>query len=449
MEIEIDCADLWFWDMDSDRITYDSGRYVFEIGSSSKDIRGTVSANMNGRITPQLKTVVADCRVSVLEIGQTAQTQTSACLTDDSFIGLDKTTIKYVSSNPDVASIDASGLLTAVGPGIATITVSVSYGGKTVSDTYSVKVNADLSLGSLKNAGQSLLKRGRKQYSVLGKMSSKVTATAKSPKLNVNVEQAPTVPGTAVVTVSEPVTGDAQKYYVNFGIKGVPDEFNNNTLGRNWDVIRRNDDNLLLADGRLEITAETGDINGTADNAANLVLQSANSDWTIETKLQTSAIPATAQNAGLVAYQDDSHFVKFVYAPAAFRRGQQPAAAPSAPAAGSLQLYVEENGASKSTVSVSLAEAGVKDNTIYLKLDKDGSIYTAYYSVDGKNWIQAGQTEIILKDIQAGVMACQGVMNMRMGMGMGMRPGGAAATPSQQNSAPFKAWFDWFKIKNR
>jgi hypothetical protein len=139
--------------MKNDRITYDSGRYIFEIGSSSKDIRGTVSANMNGRFNPQLKTVVADCRVSVLEIGQTAQTQTSACLTDDSFIGLDKATVKYVSSNPSVASINASGLLTAVGPGIATITVSVTYGGKTVSDSYSVKVNADLSLATLKNAG--------------------------------------------------------------------------------------------------------------------------------------------------------------------------------------------------------------------------------------------------------------------------------------------------------
>lgn len=444
VEIEIDCADLWFWDMKNDRITYDSGRYIFEIGSSSKDIRGTVSANMNGRFNPQLKTVVADCRVSVLEIGQTAQTQTTACLTDDSFIGLDKATVKYVSSNPAVASINASGLLTAVGPGIATVTVSVTYGGKTVSDTYSVKVNADLSLATLKNAGKSLLKRGRNQYSVLGKMSSKVTATAKSSKLSVNVEQAPTVPGTAVVTVSEPVTGDVQSYYVNFGTKGVPDEFNNNSLGSQWKVIRRNDENLWIDNGWLSIIAETGDINGTSDNAANMILQSANTDWTIETRLATNAVPVSAQNAGLVAYQDDSHFVKLVYTAAGFRRGQQ-AAAP-APASGNVQLYVEENGSSKSTVSVSLAGAEIKNNNIYLKLDKDGSVYTAFYSVDGKTWIQAGQAEVTLKDIQAGIIACQGVMNMRMGM----RPGGAAAAaPAQQNNAQFRANFDWFRIKNR
>ena len=442
VDIDIDCADLWFWDMESERITYDSGKYVFEIGSSSKDIRGTVSAQMNGKFTPQLKTVVSDCRVSVLEIGQTAQFQTTAALTDDSFLSLDKATIKYASSNETVATVDANGLLTAVGAGIATVTVSVTYNGRTVSDSYAVKVNADLSLSSLKNAGKSLLKSGRKQYSVLGKMSSKVTATARSGQLKVAVEQAPTVPGTAIVKVIEPVTGDADSYYVNFGIKGVADEFKSNSLGHQWDVVRQNDDNLLVADGRLEITAAAGDITAASDNGANLVLQSANSDWTIDTKLQTSALPTGAQNAGLVAYQDDSHFVKFVYTGAAMRRGQQQGAAP---AAGSLQLYVEENGASKSTLSVNLAETGIKDNTVYLKLEKDGSTYTAFYSVNGKNWIMAGQAEVMLKDIKAGVMACNGVQNMRMGM----RPGGVAPAAAPQQTAPLKAWFDWFRIKNR
>jgi hypothetical protein len=444
VEIDIDCADLWFWDMKSDRITYDTGKYVFEIGSSSQDIRGRVSANMNGKFTPQLKTVVADCRVSVLEIGETAQTVTSASLTDDSFIDVSKATVTYVSSNESVATVDATGKLTAVGPGIATITVSVLYGGKTVSDSYAVKVNADFTLASLKNGSKSILRKGRTQYSVLGKMSSQISATAKSKGLNVVVEQAPKVPGTTVVKVVEPVTGDEQTYLVNFGTKSVSDEFNN-SLGRQWNVLRRNDDNLLVSDGKLEITAAAGDINAAADNGQNIVLQSANTDWTIETKLQTNALPTGAQNAGLVAYQDDSHFVKFVYTGAAMRRGgmQQGAAAP---AAGSLQLYVEENGASKSTLSVNLAEAGINDNTIWLKLEKDGSIYTAFYSVNGKSWIQAGQTEIALKDIQAGVMACNGVQNMRMGM----RPGGAApAAPAQQASSPLKAWFDWFKIKNR
>ena len=443
VEIEIDCADLWFWDMENDRITYDSGKYNFEIGSSSQDIRGTVSANMNGKFTPQLKTVVSDCRVSVLEIGQTAQFITTAALTDDSFLGLDKATVKFVSSNPAVADVSESGLLTAKGSGIATITTIVTYNGKSVSDSYSIKVNPDLTLASLKSGSKSLLKPGRKQYSVLSSKPSKIIAMAKSNRIAATVEQADKVPGTAIVTVADPITGDADTYLVNFGTKGTSDEFNGNSLGSQWKVIRRNDENLVIDNGWLSIIAETGDINGTADNAANMILQSANTDWTIETRLATNAVPVSAQNAGLVAYQDDSHFVKLVYTAAGFRRGQQQT---DAPAAGSLQLYAEENGSSKSTVSVSLAGAEIKNNNIYLKLDKDGSVYTAYYSVDGKTWIQAGQVDITLKDIQAGMIVCQGVMNMRMGM----RPGGAAAAaPAQQNNAQFRANFDWFRIKNR
>ena len=401
---------------------------------------------MNGSFTPQLKTVVSDCRVTVLEIGETAQFQTTAALTDDSFLDMAKATVKFTSSNPAVAQVDSNGKLTAKGSGIATITTSVTYNGKTVTDTYTVKVNADLSLKSLKNAGKSLLKKDRRQFSVLGKMSSKVTAEAKVSGIKVDVEQAAQVPGTAVVTVSEPVTGDSETYLVNFGIKGQSDEFKSAQLGRQWSVIRQNDEKLRIADGCLEITAE-GDVNAAADNGANMVLQSANSDFTIETKVKASALPTGAQNAGLIAYQDDSYFVKFIYTGAQMRRGQQPQA--SAPASGSLQLYVEENGSAKSTGIINLSEAGVQDNTIWLRLEKDGSTYSAFYSVDGNNWFAAGQAEIALKDIQAGLVAFQGA---QMRMGMGMRPGGApgaAAPAAAQPAAPFKASFDWFRIKNR
>ena len=449
VEIEIDCADLWFWDMDNERITYDSGKYIFEIGSSSQDIRGTVSANMDGKFTPQLKTVVSDCRVSVLEIGQTAQFITSAALTDDSFIGLDKATVSYVSSNEAVATVDATGLLKAVGSGIATITTIVTYNGKSVSDSYSIKVNPDLTLVSLKSGSKSLLKAGNKQYSVLASKPSKIIAMAKAKSMAIRVEQADKVPGTAVVTVADPITGDADTYMVNFGTKGVSDEFNGSSLGKQWSVIREEKSGYALHDGVLEITAAAGDITAAADNAQNIVLQSANTDWTIETKLQTSAVPAApAQNAGLVAYQDDSHFVKLVYAAQGFRRGQQQAAA--APAVGSLQLYAEENGSAKTTLNVPLTDAGIKDNTIWLRLVKAGSVYTAFYSADGKKWVEAGQVDVVLKDIQAGVMAALGAANARMGgmrmpAGAGAPGAGAAATPA----APFKASFDKFSITSK
>lgn len=214
-------------------------------------------------------------------------------------------------------------------------------------------------------------------------------------------------------------------------------------------MIREEKSGYALHDGVLEITAAAGDITAAADNAQNIVLQSANTDWTIETKLQTSAVPAApAQNAGLVAYQDDSHFVKLVYAAQGFRRGQQQVAA--APAVGSLQLFAEENGSAKTTLNVPLTDAGIKDNTIWLRLVKAGSVYTAFYSADGKKWVEAGQVDVVLKDIQAGVMAALGAANARMGgmrmpAGAGAPGAGVAATPA----APFKASFDKFSITSK
>ena len=96
-----------------------------------------------------------------------------------------------------------------------------------------------------------------------------------------------------------------------------------------------------------------------------------------------------------------------------------------------------------------LADAGVKDNTIWLRLVKAGSTYTAFYSADGKKWVEAGQVDVILKDIQAGVMAALGAANARMGsMRMPAGGQGVPATPATQ-TAPFKADFDRFSISSK
>lgn len=458
VSIDIDCSDLWFWDMDKNCMTFDSGRYEFEVGSSSQDIRSTLTARMNGSYTPTLKTVVADCGVSVMTVGQTAKTSYTTCLSNDAFVANSKTTVKYISSNPSVLKADADGTLTAVGPGVATITVQVTYDGKTVADTYAVKVNPELSLKTLQVNGKNVLKSGRKQYSLISAKAPKIAATATQSYAQVMVSQPQSIPGTASVKVLDPMSGDAVEYLVNVGEKSKSDDFKKG-LGSQWNIIRA-DESAISKAGGLTITTAAGDITTTSNNAANIVLQSANTDWTIDTKISTDKAPSTpAQNAGVVAYQDDDNFVKVVYSAggAGFggmrMGGGQPqpgaqAQQPAAPTVGNLQIVAEENGSQKASVNVNLAEAGIKDNTIWIRLEKVGSTYTAWYSADGKKFEKAGQAEIALKDIQAGVIACDGVqraMGGRMG-GMG-RQGAAPAT--QQPTTPMKATFHFFNIKNK
>ena len=117
VSIDIDCADLWFWDAKNKHLTFDPGKYIFEIGASSKDIKGTVEANMSGTYKSVLSTVVLDCNDVVLRPGDKAQTSVSASMSDDSFFDTKKAKVTYKSNNPSVAAVDANGQVTAIGPG--------------------------------------------------------------------------------------------------------------------------------------------------------------------------------------------------------------------------------------------------------------------------------------------------------------------------------------------
>ena len=440
VRIDVNCADLWFWDMEQDRMTYDQGRYVFEFGSSSQDIRGKVSAVMSGRLDRKLKTVWAACDASVLRIGQTARGSFSACMNDDSFENGARGT--WRSNNPAVATVAADGTVTARSMGVATITCTVTAGGVTKEDSFAVKVMPELGLASLKVGGKAVKAGDASQISYLMKAGKapKVEAVAADPAIRVAVKQAEAVPGTAVVTLCDDATGDSRTVTVNFGTKGVSDSFAKTALGSRWSWVREDPALWSLADGALVLTAGKGDIAQAGNDAPNLLLQEANSDWTIDTRMHCFSAPAApAQNAGLVAYESDDNFVKFVYAATfSFRRP-----ADAGPAAGQLQLMVEENGQQKSVANLSLEGIVGKDNILYLRLEKKGADYTAWYSVDGRKYEKMGTAQAVLKDVRAGVLACEGAMPAMRGFGGGR---GGFQLPQ---AAPLKVAFDEFKIVSR
>lgn len=439
VDIDIDCADLWFWDMESERMCYDPGRYEFRIGASSQDIRGSVSAVLQGRLDRRLKTVWAACDATVLRIGQTAQGSFSACMNDDSFYeGMPE--VVWTSNNPAVATVSADGTVRAVSMGVATIRCAVSIGGTTLEDSFAVKVMPDLALASLKVDGKRIDPGNDSQFSFLRARSGKaprVEAAAADPAIAVTVRQAESVPGTAVVTLSDAQTGDSRRVLLNFGTKAENDDFDAAAPRSVWSWVREDPALWSMNErpGALVLTGGKGDIVREGGEAPNLLLQSANSDWTADTKLVCSAVPAMpAQNAGLVAYASDDDFVKFVYsATFNFRRGPD-----AAPSAGQLQLLAEENGSQKSLVSLSLDGIVGTAPVLYLRLSKQGDCYTAWYSVDGRNYETVGTVSVLLEDVRVGVMACEGTMPaMTRGFG------GQMQLPQ---AAPLKAAFEYFKI---
>lgn len=448
VDIDMNCADLWFWDMKANKITYDKGKYVFEIGASSKDIKGKVSATMAGEFVPEIKTVVADCGTVVLRKGSVAQTSVTAAMTDDSFYDMAKANVVYSSNNPSVATVDSNGKVTATGTGIATITAQVKINGKTKSGSFPIKVMPNLNAESItvNNKAVKGFSPDVAQYSFLLKSASEkapvVEAKAADPAVKLEMIQAEGVPGTASLSVIDYITFDKKQYAVNFGLNSVSDEFNANVSGNQWTWVRENAEHRSLTKqpGSLVITSAKGDITDENSNAENILLQSANTDWTIETKMVCSRKPSGfSQNAGILAYQDDDNFVKLVYRASIGRRGFGQSAKEQP---GAVELLVESGGNQKSVVNFSMENIIKPDNTLILKLVKSGDVYTAFCSPDGRKFEKVGTAGVILKNIKAGLMACDGVMPARMAQFRRF------SQPDNQPSTPFEVAFDYFRIKN-
>ncbi|PRY96668.1 beta-glucosidase-like glycosyl hydrolase [Marinilabilia salmonicolor] len=444
VHIDIDCEDLWFWDAENDQITFDQGKYIFEIGASSRDIKGQVEATMQGSYKPELVNIVAESDRIVLEPGDVIQTSVTAAMTDDSFYNINKVRVTYRSNNPDVVSVDPKGEVTATGIGVASVFADVTIDGKTVSDSYPVKVMPDLTPGSILVNGKIIpeFNQDIKAYSYLLKKGStvpKVKASAVSNQIRVDIQQAKDIPGTAVVTLVDDITLEKNIYYVNFDAKSVSDEFNGSEINSQWKWLRENPSahSLTEKEGALTITSEPGGVSERTNNAKNILLQSANSDWTIETKLVGSRMPSQPENAGIIVYQDDENFIKLVH------RAVIKTTRIREPQPGTIDLVIEENDISKSLASFKLKDPITGSNELILKLTKKGSMYTAYYSVDnGENFENLGTADLLLKDIRAGLMVADGIISNYMKSTFWFD------SDTTKPDTPFDISFDYFRIES-
>jgi len=444
VEIVIDCADLWFWDMSANQITFDQGKYAFEIGTSSKDIKGTVTATMNGKFIPVLKTVVADCKSIVIKSGTSAQSSVTAAMTDDSFYDIAKATIDYKSNNPDVAIVDTKGLVTAKGAGVATITAYVTIDENTVSGSFPVKVMPNMNLTSI-TLDNKPIKGFTPEISgysyLLNSLSSKapvVKVVPADPSVSVEINQAKSVPGTAIIILTDNITIQKKEYSINFGVKSVSDEFNTNVPGKQWSWIResKNDWSTTKKAGSLYIKGKNGDILGATNTAENLLLQSANTDWEILTNISFSRKPSNYnEQAGLIAYQDDDNFVKLVYRfnPRSFRAKSS-----------MVDMVIEKNGNFYSLAGFRTPDPITDNNlSLILKFERKGMTITGSYSKDGNTFTKVGTIDISLLDAKAGIIVCNGSEVGKVTMPR--FPGFKEVEPDKSD---FEVTYDYFRIKN-
>jgi hypothetical protein len=112
------------------------------------------------------------------------------------------------------------------------------------------------------------------------------------------------------------------------------------------------------------------------------------------------------------------------------------------PQPGTIDFLIEENGIAKSGGSFNLRSEISAASPLYLKLEKKGGSYTAYYSLDGTKFEKLGTAETLLKDIKAGLIVCDGIITQSMTSTYYFD------SSTNKPATPFDVAFDYFRITN-
>ena len=162
------------------------------------------------------------------------------------------------------------------------------------------------------------------------------------------------------------------------GGDGFVDNFDGAALGAGWSVVRQNQ-NLTVGGGNLNIPAAPGDIYGGRNDANNLVLRDApDGEWVATAKLN---FEGTAQyhQAGIIVYGDDGNFTKF---------GR---IAHTAAGDEKFEFIYENAGTPRNDAVDSTANipADFPDD-FWVRITSDGTNVTGAYSTDGTAWTPVG-----------------------------------------------------------
>ena len=186
--LSVPVADLSQWDEASlKQVVYD-GNYQFRVGPDAATAAGSGTVTVHGAITPRVQNVTVQPDQDVLRPGQTlslaganpwigpdtdsaleqqhatADNVVEAVNNDESFVDLSRAHVRYASSDPSVATVSADGTVTAVAPGVTTISVTVNgVTGSTplsVSEPLTATAPADMDPGAATQATTSFTNTG-------------------------------------------------------------------------------------------------------------------------------------------------------------------------------------------------------------------------------------------------------------------------------------------------
>ncbi len=171
---------------------------------------------------------------------------------------------------------------------------------------------------------------------------------------------------------------------------GLNNEFDSTSMAKGWSFVREDKANWSLKNrpGYLSITTQPGDLSGSKNSLKNILTQPAkDSNFVVSTKLDFKP-GENGQNAGLIIYGDDDNYYTLT-------RDNLSGAA-----------FIARNESKGTSKTLGRKTDVITSATSYLKIEKNGDIYTSYYSADGSTWTQLAQTSgINIANPKIGVIA--------------------------------------------
>ncbi|MCL2488241.1 MAG: glycoside hydrolase family 3 C-terminal domain-containing protein [Oscillospiraceae bacterium] len=122
--------------------TVTPGTYKIMVGRSVADIKDTkdITVTAAEKATIQAITLRGDKVVALP--GDVFKTELTVAMSDESFLDATGAVVTYTSSNENVVTVDAAGIVTALDAGVATITATVTVNGATKTGSFPVAVKA-------------------------------------------------------------------------------------------------------------------------------------------------------------------------------------------------------------------------------------------------------------------------------------------------------------------
>ena len=436
--LEVSVPDLAFYNEAEDKYIVDTGKYQIQVGGNSETaslLTSDITVSGELEIVPEILTAkpnqAGDEAKSVeqrliFDKGKEVDPQLTVAMNDESLYGYiiadQKSPIKqmssrdfpegmtftYSSNRPEVVKVEGDKI-TTVAPGVATITATATYRGKTVETQFVVYVESTPYLEDIKVDGESIpnFRNDRLDYNVQVEPGTTevptVEAVAENIDLEVHVKPAQSVPGVTIIEVKNTVTNETIEYRIGIGTTPDPADFVKSSkdalLAAGWLVENANDDNVAFGEKGMTITSEQGAF--TADvKPKNLYLQRAYGDWVAQTEMELSAPPtAVGQQAGLVVYDTEDAYLRFVYERVEVSSwgGTQKQNA--------IRICQFVDGGEKQIASANLGD----QTKLSLQAVKRGDSFTFNYSTDGTNWKTLGSpVTAYMAEPKVGLMAANG-----------------------------------------